>query len=351
MVDSIKQTVDIIVPCYNYARYLRECVHSILKQSGSSVRVLIINDASPDNTGEVASELAKLDSRITYFEHKVNKGHIYSYNEGIEWASADYFLLLSADDYLLPGALERAASLMQRHPSIGFTFGAALEVYERGREVLASPISCNHSNERILSSSEFVTLCGHRNIVPTPTAIIRTQLQKQVGSYRPELPHAGDMEMWLRLAAQAQVGYIASTQAVYRRHSNNMSLSYTAFRRFPDIEQRRAALQSFFNSLGTELVNSDQIRRGQLKLFALEAVGLASEAFNEGDSKMLEQFSSFAVQSFPEITRTWPWTKLAIKRVIGRRTWQELTSCFSRPQKDNIESGSYRNLGGVANGD
>src|SRR5437899_781807 len=96
-------SVDVVVPCYRYAHFLRECVESVLSQSGTNIRVLIIDDASPDNTSDVASELCRRDRRVTFLRHTTNKGHIRTYNEGIEWASADYLLILSADDYVLPG--------------------------------------------------------------------------------------------------------------------------------------------------------------------------------------------------------------------------------------------------------
>src|SRR5437868_5525237 len=105
-------SVDVIVPCYRYGHFLKQCVESVIRQESCDVRVLIVDDASPDNTPEVASVLAEADSRVTYVRHHLNKGHIATYNEGIEWASADYLLLLSADDFLLPGALYRATHAM-----------------------------------------------------------------------------------------------------------------------------------------------------------------------------------------------------------------------------------------------
>src|SRR5580692_6786433 len=108
--------IDVIVPCYNYGRFLDQCVNSVLGQVGVDVRVLVIDDASPDNTAEIAAALAREDPRVNVVRHNKNKGHIKTYNEGIEWASADYMLLLSADDYLLPGALARATKLMNAHP-------------------------------------------------------------------------------------------------------------------------------------------------------------------------------------------------------------------------------------------
>jgi len=89
---------------------------------------LVIDDASPDNTAEVATALAREDPRVTVIRHATNKGHINSYNEGIEWALGITCCFFSADDYLLPGALSRAADMMDANPEVGFTFGNAIEL-------------------------------------------------------------------------------------------------------------------------------------------------------------------------------------------------------------------------------
>src|ERR671937_1179159 len=101
--------VDVIIPCYNYGRYLPGCVRSVLGQEGVDVRVLIIDDASPDGSGAAAEELARQDARVQARRHAVNRRHIATYNEGLDWAAGDYLLLLSADDLLAPGALRRGA--------------------------------------------------------------------------------------------------------------------------------------------------------------------------------------------------------------------------------------------------
>src|SRR5215469_4984355 len=205
-------SVDVFVPCYRYGHFLRECVESVLSQSGVSVRVLIIDDASPDSTAEVAATLVSEDPRVRFIRHIENKGHIATYNEGIEWASADYMLLLSADDYLLPGALKRAADLMDAYPEVGFTFGNVIELSASGREMPTKKIvyATNNSDICILEGRDFIELSGADNLVATCSAIVRTELQKRVGGYRHDLPHTGDMEMWLRFAAHASVGFVSA---------------------------------------------------------------------------------------------------------------------------------------------
>src|SRR3954447_20909731 len=118
--------VDVYVPCYNYGRFLRQCVESVLTQAGVDVRVLILDDCSRDDSEAVGRQLAAEDPRVEYRRHAVNQGHIRTYNEGIDWLSGDYCLLLSADDMLVPGALARAATVLDRHPEVGLTHGRAV---------------------------------------------------------------------------------------------------------------------------------------------------------------------------------------------------------------------------------
>jgi glycosyltransferase involved in cell wall biosynthesis len=103
-------SVTIVVPCYNYGRYLRQCVYSILTQD-VDLNVDIIDDASADDTESIGSALASEDQRVTYQRHVRNLGHIATFNEGLERADGTYSLLLSADDMLAPGALRRAVDV------------------------------------------------------------------------------------------------------------------------------------------------------------------------------------------------------------------------------------------------
>jgi glycosyltransferase involved in cell wall biosynthesis len=323
-------SIDVVVPCYRYAHYLRQCVESVLSQPGPRLRVLIIDDASPDNTSEVARELATKDARVAVARHAANRGHIATYNEGLDWASGTYLLLLSADDYLLPGALSRSVTLMDAHPEVGFVFGNVLQLQENGatREVRPFPKSRTGAHAHILMGPEYVEMSGATNLVATPTAVVRTEIQKQLGGYRPELPHAGDMEMWLRFAARASVGFVDAAQAVYRLHASNMSNAYMAGKSLPDVRQRKAALDLFFDNGGRSLPRAMELRRRVLHALAREALGLASAAFNDEDFSVSKQLCDFARFVSPGIDRSWPWMKVAVKRRIGIRASRMLRAAL-----------------------
>jgi glycosyltransferase involved in cell wall biosynthesis len=324
-------SVDVFVPCYRYGHFVRECVESVLSQSGVSVRILIIDDASPDNTAEVAAALASEDPRVSFIRHIRNKGHIATYNEGIEWASADYMLLLSADDYLLPGALKRAADLMDAHSEVGLTFGNAIELSDSGNE---TPRKSRIGATRILKGPEFIELSGVDSLVPTCSAVVRTQLQKRLGGYRHELPHTGDMEMWLRFAAHASVGFISAHQGVYRQHKANMSgtyyvisdsgLIYTKNGCLADLQQRKSAFDCFSERCNEVMPQCKDLCLRLYRRLSEIAIIHASIAFNDGEMEESRQLSDFALAVCPEIKRSSPWAKLTCKRWIGGRTWRAL---------------------------
>jgi len=247
--------VDVVVPCYNYGRYLVDCVRSVLDQSIKDVRVLVIDDASSDDSLEVAKRLSALDWRVEVVTHGRNLGHIATYNEGIERADSDYFLLLSADDMLVPGALERAIEVLAKNPDVVLTYGECVSWHDE------LPIPRIEPTQRYTWSRHDLLkeICTTgTNVVPTPTAIARTSVQKAIGGYRALLPHAGDMEMWLRFAANGSVARIKAVQAIYRKHPNAMSNAYFA-EAMSDYSQRQLAFDSFFEEYEHRLSSSHRL--------------------------------------------------------------------------------------------
>jgi glycosyltransferase involved in cell wall biosynthesis len=321
--------VDVVVPCYRYGHFLKQCVESVLDQRGIDVRVLIIDDCSTDNSSEVALDLCARHERVSIRRHTVNKGHIATYNEGIEWVSSPYYLLLSADDYLLPGALFRSATFLDLHPEVGLAFGQQIALNE-GDTLEYVNAENMPFDWTVTGGLAFIKASGARNCVPTPTAVVRTELQKRIGGYRPDLPHSGDMEMWLRLAAHADVAVSQACHAVYRRHTSNMSLTYTAQHWLPDVQQRKAAIDQLlqFDSISRD--EATLLHRSALRRLALESISFASRAFNSDDIEASWLLRRFASDICPGIRLTKPWIKLECKRLVGQENWRSWKSSIAK---------------------
>lgn len=325
--------VDVIVPCYRYGHFLAGCVDSVLGQSMGDLRVLIIDDASPDHTGEVAAALAARDGRVEVLRHAVNRGHIATYNEGLAWAAADYVLLLSADDGLMPGALERAVDLMDARSDVVLTHGECAILRSGGEEpAVAAP--ADGDGWTVATGPAFIkAVCrSAANPVATPTAIGRTAVQKRIGGYRPDLPHAGDMEMWLRFAVEGAVARTGACQAVRRLHGANMSDSYFAAA-LPDLEQRRLVFDTLFHDHGGQIPDAGRLRALADRALAEEAFWTAAHAFDRSDGTATAALLDFAAALCPALRATPAWRRMTLKRWLGTALWQRVRPLAAGPRR------------------
>jgi glycosyltransferase involved in cell wall biosynthesis len=312
----------------------------VLGQLGCEVRILIIDDASTDDSLASARLLAAEDNRIQVRMHEKNRGHIATYNEGIEWLSADYMLLLSSDDMLAPGALARAIALMEADQSIGFVYGTSVRFTEEANIEAAAVERMTRTD--VAAPTIEVGITFIRRFCATPvnpieaaTAVVRTSLQKRVGGYRPELPHAGDMEMWLRLAAHAKVGFVPTVQAFTRIHAKNMRHGYEANRKREDIRQRRLAFQTFFAADGRDFTERPTLEALAYRSLAEELLWDAARAFDEGAPiNIVTQLIGDARGICSHITKTALWWKVFARRLVGSalvfRTARRLLTAPSR---------------------
>ena len=218
-----RPTLTVVIPCYNYGHYLPSAVASVLAEPRVDVRVVIVDDASPDGSGEVAVRLAAEDPRVRAVVHETNKRHIQTYNDGFALVDTDYVTLVSADDIVAPGALGRAVALMERYPAVGLVYGS-IAIFARDEDPRPRRKKWYHL-WRIWGRDEWidgVARSGY-NPIASPEAVVRTAALKQVGLYNPALPHSGDLEYWLRIAARWDIGQIhGPIQAYYRVHGGNM---------------------------------------------------------------------------------------------------------------------------------
>ena len=99
----MNQTISVIVPVFNVAGYLPQCVDSILSQDYGNLEVILIDDGSTDGSGELCNRYAALDSRVRAI-HQKNGGAAAAKNAGLRLATGEYLAFADSDDYLEPGA-------------------------------------------------------------------------------------------------------------------------------------------------------------------------------------------------------------------------------------------------------
>ena len=310
-------TVTVVVPCYNYGHYLPTTVASVLGQPGVEIELIVIDDASSDGSAEVVRKLAAADARIHPILHGHNRGHIATYNEGLEQAAGEYVVLLSADDALTPGALERATALLDAEPSVGFVYGFPAEFVDE-----LPPAKENVRSWTVWSGREWIDRrCRTgRNCVMNPEVVIRTSVQRAIGGYDPALPHSGDLEMWLRAAAVSDVGRVnGPAQAYYRIHDQSMQRTLHAGHLI-DLEGRLAAFQKVLVGPGASVPGGEELLAGAKAALAAAAVQYARSACDHGraDVEPVEAYLEFAGRVWPEVRGSRGWR--AVTRSVGDRS-------------------------------
>jgi len=147
-------TISVIVPVYNGADYVRDCLESILCQSHGSIEVLVVDDGSTDCSGEICSEYARRDERVRVLR-KANGGLPSARNAGLTKAKGRYVSFVDCDDLLLPEALRHAFETLERTGADVVQMGMLR--FDRASE--AESIAASSDPEVLLDCSGVEGLC------------------------------------------------------------------------------------------------------------------------------------------------------------------------------------------------
>jgi glycosyltransferase involved in cell wall biosynthesis len=208
--------VSFVVPCYNYGRYLPECLASIFNQEGEhDFEVIAIDDASVDDTSEVLAAAA--DSRMQVITHPRNLGHVATVNEGLSRARGEFVARIDPDDRYRPHFLSAALVTFERFPEVGLVYGSAALIDAAGR-VTADRIDQVHRG-RDFKGNEFLRLLEN-NCICAPTAIARRTLWHQVLPV-PDGLAFNDWYFNVMMARRCEFYYLDRVMADYRVHAEN----------------------------------------------------------------------------------------------------------------------------------
>lgn len=126
-----KPFFSVVMPAYGVEKYLEKAVESIEAQTFSQWELLIVEDGSPDKTGELAEMLAEKDQRIRVFHHEKNKGLSPARNTGMSQAKGQYIWFMDPDDYVEASVLEEVYKALQENPAELTIIGHKEEYYDR----------------------------------------------------------------------------------------------------------------------------------------------------------------------------------------------------------------------------
>jgi len=198
------EQVSIILPTYNRASCIGAAVESIIRQTYPAWELLVIDDGSVDDTEEIVMGFASSDDRVRYRRQPRNHGVSAARNEGIRQARYDYIAFQDSDDIWHSDKLEKQMRVFAKRPQAGLVYCGIRGTGHDGRPILIPDAEM----DRGLLQGDLYSLLLQGNVIDCPAAVIRRECTDKCGGFDETLSCLEDWELFLRIAAEYEIGYV-----------------------------------------------------------------------------------------------------------------------------------------------
>jgi glycosyltransferase involved in cell wall biosynthesis len=205
--------VSIVMPAYNYGRYLAGAVQSVLAQTFADWELLIVDDGSTDHTADVVRPFLA-DPRVRYLP-QANQGPAVARNNGIAQARGQFVAFLDADDRWLPPKLERQLALIEKRLAVGLVYAPRRVIDPEGRE--------REYRQPAMYRGRVLAELFRDNFVCFSSVLVRREALSRAGGFDTKVAHSEDWELLLRLAAEWEFDYVDEPLVLYRTGHGNLS--------------------------------------------------------------------------------------------------------------------------------
>jgi len=208
--------VSVLLPVWNGERFLRPAVESILRQTFSSLELIVIDDGSTDASAAIAESLARDDDRVRVLRRS-HEGLSPALNAGLAAARGEYIARMDADDVSVPHRLEKQVAFLDSHPAC-VAAGAWIEVVDESGQPLGLKTFVQTHAE--ISAA----LLGGISPIAHPTVVIRRDAVQAAGGYDERFYPSEDLDLWFRLAEHGELANIGEPLLRHRRHKGALAI-------------------------------------------------------------------------------------------------------------------------------
>lgn len=220
--------VTVYITNYNYGKYLKEAIESVLNQSYSNIELIIIDDGSTDNSKSIIDTYAHdYDIKVIY---QKNKGLNISNNIALSLATGKYLMRLDADDYLKHNAIEKLVKTLDDNPKFGLVFPDYFIVDEFGNEI------------NVIKRHNFKDVTLHDQPAHGACTLVRISFLRKVGGYYEAFRCQDGYDLWLKFISNFEICNVNEPLFYYRKHGNNLTKDETFI-----LETRSLIQKKFIN--------------------------------------------------------------------------------------------------------
>lgn len=256
--------ISVIIPTLNRAILLRRTIVSVLKQTYQNLEIVVVDDCSTDNTGDLVKEFK--DRKINYIRHDYTRGGSATRNTGIRIAKGDYIAFLDSDDEWFPEKLEKQVNVLINSPAeIGLVYTRFIRAYNN-KKVYNAFYWLNQKEGDVHNT----LLDG--NYITTSTTLIKKECFSKAGMFDESLPRLQDWECWLRLSKFYHFKCVHEPLVISHQTSDSISTDSRALneaidlitkKHFEDFSKNKKSLSRIYCTLGILLCSNNEIKKGR----------------------------------------------------------------------------------------
>lgn len=217
--------ISIITTSYNYEKYIKETIDSVVSQTYTDWEMIIVDDGSKDNSVNIIKEYCKKDKRIKLYQHEncKNKGIVESVKLGIEKSTSDWLVFLESDDSITPNYLETKLKIIDKYPDVKFIFNdvnmfgdkTRIEEYQKHFIISKGILSQYFYPTNLLK--HFIGI----NLVPTFSVVMLKKEILENIDYNVKFKPILDWYLWAQLAVDNDFYYVKEKLTNWRMHKNS----------------------------------------------------------------------------------------------------------------------------------
>jgi glycosyltransferase involved in cell wall biosynthesis len=217
-----------ILPCYNHQKYLPARIHSVVNQTLPPSEIIFLDDASTDDSFQLAKSLLSVSHiDVSLHRNKTNSGSPFSqWNKGVLLAKYPFIWIAETDDTCDLGFLEQLSGIFH-NTDVVLVYSQSYYI-SGDDEPLGTALSYTSSSNLYLLQQNFVidgrdynsSFMAKRNSIPNASGVLfKRAAYIKVGLANVSMRFCGDWDMWIQIAAQGRVGYVASKLNYFRCHN------------------------------------------------------------------------------------------------------------------------------------
>lgn len=218
--------VTIICTLYNQADFLQETLASVTSQTYSSIELIIINNASADQSVRLVNEFISTHPEVIFIDNKENIGLCKAFNHALKRCKGKYIVDLSGDDILLPDRIEKQVRHFQSlPPCYGAIFSNATFINEKGAYAgVHYPVNHTGKSKKVIPAGDIFTDVLSRYFICTPTLMFRKSVLEALSGYDESLSYE-DFDILIRMAREYALDYQDEILTRKRLHRNAHSMT------------------------------------------------------------------------------------------------------------------------------